>query len=89
MDKLIHKYLSENYYIKTSEAGNDGIYYIFDDRRYPVPICGEKLILEIDTVFNTINSKEYICDWALATKSDVDLAFYWDIINYSLNIRLF
>ena len=81
MEKFVQQYLSTYYYIKTSEIGNDGIYYVNDDRRIPTPHSGSKLIKEIVTVFGLEdvddNVKIIINNWALTIKPDVDLEFYW------------
>ena len=81
MNLFIQQYLSTYYYIKTSEVGNDGIYYVNDDRRIPTPHSGSKLIKEIVTVFGLEDVddsvKIIINDWAATIKPDVDLEFYW------------
>jgi hypothetical protein len=79
MQTYIQQYLSDYYYIKTSEVGNDGIYFINDDRRIPTPFNGSKLINEIVTIFciNEDDVKTYIETWAVSIKPDVDLEFYW------------
>ena len=79
MQNYIQQYLSDYYYIKTSELGNDGIYYINDDRRIPTPFNGSKLIKEIVTIFGLEEDdvKSYIESWAVSIKPDVDLEFYW------------
>jgi len=81
MEKFVQQYLSTYYYIKTSEIGNDGIYYVNDDRRIPTPHSGSKLIKEIVTVFgleDTDDSVKIIINtWAATIKRDVDLEFYW------------
>lgn len=81
MEKFVQQYLSTYYYIKTSEVGNDGIYYVNDDRRIPTAHNGDKLITEIVTVFGLENVdgniKIIINNWAATIKPDVDLEFYW------------
>jgi hypothetical protein len=81
MENFVQQYLSTYYYIKTSEVGNDGIYYVNDDRRIPIPYSGSKLIKEIVTVFGLDDVddsvKIIINDWAVSIKPDVDLEFYW------------
>ena len=81
MEKYVQQYLSSYYYIKTSEVGNDGIYYVNDDRRIPTPHSGSKLIKEIVTVFGLEDIddsvKIFINAWAATIKPDVDLEFYW------------
>ena len=79
MQTYIQQYLSDYYYIKTSEVGNDGIYFINDDRRIPTPFNGSKLINEIVTIFcvNEDDVKTYIETWAVSIKPDIDLEFYW------------
>ena len=83
METYIKKYLSQHYYIQTSDVGNDGIYYLFDDRRIPTPFFGNKLIKEISVVFGleVEESKDYIIGWSISVKSDVDLEFYWKQIH--------
>jgi hypothetical protein len=79
MEILIHNYLSRHYEIKTSDAGNDGIYYKEDLRRHKAPFYGEKLVKELVLVFD-INKNEiliFINTWAKSINSAVDLEFYW------------
>lgn len=79
MEKHIYNYLTENYYIRLSDVGNQGIYLINDPRRYHTPINGNKLITEIITVF-AIESEEaslFIQKWAVNKYDKVDLEFYW------------
>ena len=84
MIKFIYNYLSKYYYIKTSEAGNDGIYYFYDERVIPVPFIGSKLIEEVSNVFglNSDGSLEVIISWALSIKPDINLEFYWKITEF-------
>lgn len=79
MQSYIQQYLSDYYYIKTSEVGNDGIYSINEDRRIPTPFNGSKLIKEIVTIFGLEEDeiKPYIESWAVSIKPDIDLDFYW------------
>jgi len=79
MEKYIQQYLSDYFYIKTSEVGFDGIYYKLDDRRFPTPFNGSKLIKEIVTIFcvNEHDVKTIIHFWSLSIKPNVDLEFYW------------
>ena len=83
MEKYIRDYMSSNYYIQTSDVGNDGIYYNFDDKRIPTPFFGDKLIKELSLVFGleVEESKDYIIGWSISVKSDVDLEFYWKQIH--------
>lgn len=79
MQNYIQQYLSDYYYVKTSEVGNDGIYSINEDRRIPTPFNGSKLIKEIVTIFGLQEDdvKPYIETWAVSIKPDIDLEFYW------------
>jgi hypothetical protein len=79
MENFIYNYLTENFYVSTSEVGNDGIYKVDDTRRHKTPINGDKLVKEIVTVFALKNeeSKNLINIWAKQQKPDVDLDFYW------------
>jgi len=79
MEKFIYPYLSENYYIQTSEVGNHGIYQKYDDRRIPVPFNGDRLIKDVVTVFGVskAKAKSYICKWAKSIEPNIDLEFYW------------
>lgn len=82
MELIIQKYLSQYYYIKTSDVGNDGIYYKFEKRRIPPPINSSKLINEISVVFsiNEKDAKDFIINWSILVKNGVDLVFYWRTI---------
>lgn len=79
MKKYIQQYLSEYYYIETSEVGNDGIYYKLNDNRWKTPHNGKRLISEIVTIFGLEEeeSKTIIIEWAVSLKPDLDLEFYW------------
>jgi len=94
MQSYIQQYLSEYYYIKTSDVGNDGIYFINDDRRIPTPFNGSKLIKEIVTIFGLKEDdvKSYIESWAVSIKPDIDLEFYWktmdDLFGFPITHRI-
>jgi len=96
MEKYVQQYLSSYYYIKTSEVGNDGIYYVNDDRRIPTPHYGSKLIKEIVTVFGLKDIddsvKIIINSWAATIKPDVDLEYYWrvyeDVIGFPMTHQI-
>lgn len=81
MEKFIYTYLSENYYIRKSDVGNDGIYQLYDDRRIPVPFNADRLIKDLVTVFGVTKSeaKSYIYRWSLLINPKSDLEFYWKI----------
>lgn len=79
MEKYIHNYLSLNYYIETSDVGNDGIYEIADARRFKAPINGDRLLKELVTVFyiDEVQLKAHIEDWAASKKPDINLEWFW------------
>lgn len=79
MEKYIQQYLSETYYISTSDVGNDGLYKLKDNRRHKPPITSKTVIDELITVFGLVEeeAKLYIQVWGLTQKSDLDLEFYW------------
>lgn len=79
MEKFIYTYLSENYYIQTSEVGNQGIYQKHDSRRIPVPFNGDRLVKDVVTVFGVTKDEahRYIYEWSRLVEPDVDLTFYW------------
>jgi hypothetical protein len=85
MRKFIQKHLDDEYYIKTSEAGNDGIYLLIDKpHRYQYPI-GKKIILDkIVTMFSIEleEAKDEVHIWAVKKKPDVDLDFFWNVLAY-------
>lgn len=79
MEKHIYNYLTENYYIRLSDVGNYGIYFINDARKFHTPVNGNKLITELITVF-AIESEEaalFINKWAFEKYGNIDLEFYW------------
>ena len=80
MEKHIHKYLSSQYFIKTSNVGNDGIYTINDTKLYPFPVYGSKLIKELILLFyvDELTLTNYINSWAVSQKPDVNLDWFWD-----------
>ena len=79
MIKLVQSYLTRRYDIKTSDAGNDGVYLKSDTRKNKAPYYHSKLIKEVKTVFNMNDetTKLHIIVWAKQQKKDVDLDFYW------------
>ena len=79
MEQLLHKYLSSFYFIDTSDVGNDGIYLLNDTRRYKAPIYGNKLLGELNIIFNLEKGylQSNIDKWALSLKEDVDLEWFW------------
>ena len=84
MELFIHKYLSQYYYLKTSDVGNDGIYYHHDDRVIPVPYTPIKLVVEIVNIFGLEEDavRETITNWAISINPSVDLEFYWKIVEF-------
>ena len=79
MEKFIHSYLSNTYYIETSDVGNDGIYEKADTRRWKAPINGDRLLKELVLIFyiDEVQLKNHVEDWAKTIKSDVDLDWFW------------
>ena len=85
MIKYIHKYLDDKYYIKTSEAGNDGIYLLVDkEERYVYPVKNKFIIDEVVTLFaiEPEEAKLEIHIWANKKKPDVDLDFFWKLTGF-------
>jgi hypothetical protein len=95
MEKMVHQYLSNYFYINASDIGNDGIYYINDIRITPVPYDGRKLVADIITVFGLDENlvKTFINNWAISKKQNVNLEFYWisldDLISLPLAMQVF
>jgi hypothetical protein len=82
MRKYIHKHLDDKYYIKTSEAGNDGIYLLVDkEEKYQYPIANKIILDEVVTLFaiELEEAKLEIHLWSVKKKPDVDLEFFWKI----------
>jgi hypothetical protein len=79
MEKIIFAYLSQNYYIKESQVGNDGIYKIEHTQRVATPTKGEELIKELQNVFSLDEDLVFIAinDWCLEQKVTTNLFFYW------------
>lgn len=90
MEKYIQKYLSEFYYIDTSDVGNDGIYYTFDHKKIPTPINSIDLIDEITKIFESNNedTKRIIDEWAFNKKENVNLDFFWMTNEQLIKINL-
>jgi hypothetical protein len=85
MRKYIHKHLDEKYYIKASEAGNDGIYLLVDkEERYQYSIGNKFIIDELLTLFAIEHeeAKLEIHLWSVKKKPDVDLEFFWTITTF-------
>lgn len=81
MEEYLYEYLTQNYYIKTSGIGNDGIYKINDTRRIETPMNGDKLVTEIITIFGVEKEEVslYVYKWASNIKHDIDLDYYWKV----------
>lgn len=79
MEKIIFAYLNQNYYLKESQVGNDGIYKIDTVQRVLTPTNGEALIKELHEIFSLSEDKTFIAlnDWALEQKATANLLFYW------------
>ena len=79
MEKFVYNYLSQTYYLGTSDVGNDGIYLLSDTRKHKSPISGSRITKEITTIFglDEDNSKVLINSWAIIVNPKVDLEFYW------------
>lgn len=79
MEKIIFAYLTQNYYLKESQAGNDGIYKIDTTQRVLTPTNGEALIKELHEIFSLDEVQTFIIinDWALEQKVTTNLFFYW------------
>ena len=79
MIKLVQSYLTRRYDIKTSDAGNDGVYLKSDTRKNKAPYYHSKLLKELKVVFNLNDetAKLHVKVWATSQKKDVDLEFYW------------
>jgi hypothetical protein len=88
MENIVKTYLKNNYYINTSQIGNDGIYKINDDPLENGPMYGEKLLDELIAIFHLdkIILKEYVNNWAISTKENVDLTFYWKTIEEIIGV---
>lgn len=79
MEKIIFAYLTQNYYLKESQVGNDGIYKIDTVQKVLTPTNGEALIKELHEIFSLSEDKTFIAlnDWALEQKATANLFFYW------------
>jgi hypothetical protein len=93
MEQLLHKYLSHHYYIDTSNVGNDGIYLINDTRRYKAPFYCNKLLDELNFIFNLEKGylQSNVDKWALSIKEDVDLEWFWlqeDLFNFPISHQI-
>lgn len=79
MENYIREYLSNYYYVNSSDVGNDGIYNIFDFKKNPTPVNCLDLINEICKIFdiNFDESKRLIDKWAISIKPDINLYFFW------------
>lgn len=89
MQKYIHKYLDEKYYITTSPIGNYGIYALNDkETLYLYPEYGDNIIKEIVTIFSIEkeDAKLEIHKWASKKDTDADFLFYWEHNATPLNI---
>lgn len=79
MVKHIQRFLSSQYYISTSDVGNDGVYDLLDDRRYKSPVYGDVFLKELLDVFALTEeeTKRLVFEWAAEQKKDVNLDFFW------------
>lgn len=88
MENIVKTYLTNNYYINTSQIGNDGVYKTSDNPIENGPMYGEKLLDELVTIFHLdrVILKVYVNEWAKSKKQDVDLTFYWKTIEEIIGI---
>jgi hypothetical protein len=79
MERLVKSYLDNNYYVDTSQVGNDGIYRLNDNAIHKCPLYGDKLLSELVTIFLLPEKelKKYVDEWAKNKKKDCNFAFYW------------
>lgn len=81
MEEYIYNYLTENYFVKTSSIGNDGIYKKNDTRIIETPTDGNKLVNEIITIFDVEKEEVILCVfiWASRIKDGIELEYYWKV----------
>lgn len=91
MEKLVHSYLTRNYYLKTDADGNDCIYAKDNQDIY----YGDALITELDNVFSIgkKTSDKFINRWAKSIDSKIGLKYYWKLkdwqsIGLPISIRI-
>jgi len=80
MESLVHSYLSKHFEIKTSDAGNDGIYLKSNTRRDRAPYYHITFLRDIAKIFGMDDVKiikSYTNSWSISIKEDVNLKFYW------------
>lgn len=79
MEKFVYNYLSQTYYLGTSDVGNDGIYLLLDTRKHKSPVYGSRITKDISTIFGLgiEDAKVLINSWAIIVNPKVDLEFYW------------
>lgn len=79
MRNRVQSYLSDLYYISTSEVGNDGVYTLSDTRNFKSPVYGDKFLAELVDIFayDEEATKSIVYEWAIKQKPDVDLTFFW------------
>lgn len=79
MLSIVQSYLSKHFELKTSDVGNDGIYFLCDIRIDKAPFYHTKLIKEISTIFGLPEDETitYINAWAHSINKKVNLEFYW------------
>jgi hypothetical protein len=79
MEKFVYNYLSQTYYLATSDVGNDGIYLLLDTRKHKSPVYGSRITKDISTIFGLgiEDAKVLINSWAIIVNPKVDLEFYW------------
>lgn len=90
METFIYDYLTKNYYLDTSDVGNDGVYLLLDTRRFKAPTPSHKLLNDIMTIFalDIDTSKDIINSWANSINPNIDLEFYWKTTNDIFNTVL-
>lgn len=87
MEQIVQSYLTKHFEIGTSEVGNDGIYSLADKREIRPPIYGNVLLKELVSLFSISedDGKNFVNNWAVSIKSNIDLEFYWSTVEDIFN----
>lgn len=87
MEQIVQSYLTKHFEIGTSEVGNDGIYSLADKREIRPPIYGNVLLKELISIFSISedDGKNFVNNWAVSIKSNIDLEFYWSTVEDIFN----
>jgi hypothetical protein len=79
MEKYVHEYLTDTYYLKRDSAGRHWIYAKENYNSHFIRHINLLNELKVIYGFEPVESKLLVYRWAIKIDEDVDLGYYWSI----------